>query len=79
MAREFTSLQQQFLNEVRRSKSHVTVYLMSGVKLQGHVTSFDNFAILLRRDNQSQLVYKHAISTIMPIDPISLLDHEADT
>lgn len=78
MAREFTSLQQRFLNEVRRSKSHVTVYLISGIKLQGQVTSFDNFAILLRRDNQSQLVYKHAISTIMPSDPISFFDDEAD-
>ncbi len=60
------SLQDAFLNLLRRNKTPVTMFLVKGVKLQGIVTWFDNFSILLRRDGQSQLVYKHAISTIMP-------------
>ncbi len=60
------SLQDAFLNLLRRHKVPVTMFLVKGVKLQGIVTWFDNFSILLRRDGQSQLVYKHAISTIMP-------------
>jgi host factor-I protein len=61
------SLQDQFLNSIRRSKSPVTIFLVKGVKLQGVVTWFDPFSLLLRRDGNAQLVYKHAISTIMPI------------
>ena len=64
------NLQDQFLNHLRREKTPVTMFLVKGVKLQGIVTWFDNFSILLRRDGQSQLVYKHAISTIMPGQPI---------
>lgn len=64
------SLQDAFLNLLRREKAPVTVFLVKGVKLQGIVTWFDNFSILLRRDGQSQLVYKHAVSTIMPGQPI---------
>ena len=64
------SLQDAFLNHLRRTKSPVTMFLVKGVKLQGIVTWFDNFSILLRRDGQSQLVYKHAISTIMPAQPV---------
>ena len=60
------NLQDVFLNYLRRNKIPVTMFLVKGVKLQGIVTWFDNFSILLRRDGQSQLVYKHAISTIMP-------------
>ena len=60
------SLQDAFLNLLRKNKVPVTMFLVKGVKLQGIVTWFDNFSILLRRDGQSQLVYKHAISTIMP-------------
>ena len=60
------SLQDQFLNKVRRSKSPALVFLVKGVKLQGVITWFDAFSLLLRRDSTSQLVYKHAISTIMP-------------
>jgi len=59
-------LQDAFLNLLRKNKVPVTMFLVKGVKLQGIVTWFDNFSILLRRDGQSQLVYKHAISTIMP-------------
>ncbi len=64
------NLQDQFLNLLRKNKTPVTMFLVKGVKLQGIVTWFDNFSILLRRDGQSQLVYKHAISTIMPSTPI---------
>jgi host factor-I protein len=66
------NLQDQFLNQLRKSKTPVTMFLVKGVKLQGIVTWFDNFSILLRRDGQSQLVYKHAISTIMPGQPLPL-------
>ncbi|HET9355686.1 MAG TPA: RNA chaperone Hfq [Sphingomicrobium sp.] len=61
-------LQDQFLNAVRRSKSPVTIFLVKGVKLQGVITWFDAFSILLRREGAAQLVYKHAISTIHPQD-----------
>ena len=64
------SLQDAFLNLLRKNKTPVTVFLVKGVKLQGIVTWFDNFSILLRRDGQSQLVYKHAVSTIMPGQPV---------
>lgn len=64
------NLQDAFLNYLRKNKLPVTMFLVKGVKLQGIVTWFDNFSILLRRDGQSQLVYKHAISTIMPGQPV---------
>ena len=64
------NLQDAFLNLLRKNKTPVTMFLVKGVKLQGIVTWFDNFSILLRRDGQSQLVYKHAISTIMPGQPM---------
>ncbi len=66
------NLQEIFLNNVRKSRSAVTVFLLNGVKLQGFITWFDNFSILLKRDQHVQLVYKHAISTIMPVGPIQL-------
>ncbi len=70
------NLQDTFLNAVRKSKSPVTIFLMNGVKLQGVISWFDNFCVLLRRDGQSQLVYKHAISTIMPMNTVQLFDQE---
>ncbi len=66
------SLQDTFLNHVRKTKTPLTIFLINGVKLQGIVTWFDNFCVLLRRDGHSQLVYKHAISTIMPGSPVHL-------
>ena len=72
MADKQTSLQDVFLNSLRKAKTPVTMFLVKGVKLQGIVTWFDNFSVLLRRDGQSQLIYKHAISTIMPAGPIDL-------
>ncbi len=64
------NLQDAFLNLLRTDKIPVTMFLVKGVKLQGVVTWFDNFSILLRRDGQTQLVYKHAVSTIMPGQPM---------
>ena len=71
------SLQDQFLNFLRKNKVPVTMFLVKGVKLQGIITWFDNFSILLRRDGQSQLVYKHAVSTIMPSAPIDARQFQA--
>lgn len=68
------NVQDVFLNTVRKEKAPVTVFLVNGVKLQGVITWFDNFCILLRRDRHSQLVYKHAISTVMPSGPIQLFE-----
>ena len=76
MAERSQNLQDLFLNSVRKQKISLTIFLINGVKLQGVITWFDNFCVLLRRDGQSQLVYKHAISTIMPGQPISLYDGE---
>ncbi len=75
MANEKTqSVQDVFLNNIRKNKVPVTIFLVNGVKLQGIVTWFDNFCVLLRRDAHSQLVYKHAISTIMPSVPVQLFE-----
>ena len=76
MAADKQNLQDAFLNNVRKAKVPVTIFLMNGVKLQGVITWFDNFCVLLRRDGQSQLVYKHAISTVMPSQPITLYEAE---
>ena len=72
------SVQDVFLNNIRKNKMPVTIFLVNGVKLQGIVTWFDNFSVLLRRDAHSQLVYKHAISTIMPAQPVQLYEPEPD-
>ena len=72
------NLQDVFLNHVRKQKTPVTVFLVNGVKLQGIITWFDNFCVLLRRDGHSQLVYKHAISTVMPVTPVSLYDDDIE-
>ena len=68
------NLQDTFLNHIRKQKLPVTMFLVNGVKLQGVITWFDNFCVLLRRDGHSQLVYKHAISTVMPSQPVSLYE-----
>jgi host factor-I protein len=70
------NLQEVFLNNIRKSHAAVTVFLGNGGKLQGIVTWFDNFSILLKRDQHVQLVYKHAISTIMPVAPVQLQEFE---
>tara|TARA_B100000700_G_C14890338_1_gene782428 strand:+ start:912 stop:1154 length:243 start_codon:yes stop_codon:yes gene_type:complete len=78
MASSQSNLQDTFLNSVRKSKNPVTLFLVNGVKLQGIITWFDNFSVLLRREGTVQLVYKHAISTIMPSLPIDLIDDDTE-
>ncbi len=73
------NLQDTFLNYVRKNKTPLTIFLVNGVKLQGIVSWFDNFCVLLRRDGHSQLVYKHAISTIMPGGPVNLNDQDGES
>lgn len=70
MAERAQNLQDAFLNQVRKQKTPLTIFLVNGVKLSGVVTWFDNFCVLLKRDGMVQLVYKHAISTIMPSQPV---------
>ncbi|MEO5337691.1 MAG: RNA chaperone Hfq [Magnetospirillum sp. WYHS-4] len=72
------NVQDVFLNYIRKQKTPVTIFLVNGVKLQGVVTWFDNFSVLLRRDGHTQLVYKHAISTVMPSTPVQLFEPEAE-
>jgi len=76
MSDKSQNLQDKFLNKIRKDKMSVTVFLVNGVKLQGIITWFDNFSMLLRRDSHSQLIYKHAISTIMPAAPVRLQDED---
>ena len=78
MASSQSSLQDTFLNSVRKNRNPVTLFLVNGVKLQGAITWFDNFSVLLRREGTVQLVYKHAISTIMPSLPIDLLGEDSE-
>ena len=74
------NLQERFLNIVRKNKTSLTLYLVSGVKLQGIVKAFDNFCLLLRRNGQSQIVYKHAIATILPNESVNLqFSDDSDT
>ncbi len=79
MSEKQQNLQDTFLNACRKSKTPLTIFLVNGVKLQGVITWFDNFCVLLRRDGNSQLVYKHAISTVMPNNAVPLFDVETDT
>lgn len=78
MSEKSQNLQDKFLNKIRKEKMSVTVFLVNGVKLQGIITWFDNFSMLLRRDSHSQLIYKHAISTIMPASPVRLNDEDGE-
>lgn len=78
MSEKSPNVQDVFLNKIRKEKMTVTVFLVNGVKLQGIVTWFDNFSMLLRRESQVQLVYKHAISTIMPGGPLNLHEEGED-
>ena len=78
MASAQSNLQDTFLNSVRKSKNPVTLFLVNGVKLQGVITWFDNFSVLLRREGTVQLVYKHAISTIMPSLPLDLIGEDTE-
>ena len=72
MSQELQDVQSDFLNDIRKNKVSVTIFLVNGVKLQGIITWFDNFSLLLRRDGHTQLIYKHAVSTIMPSTPVDI-------
>ena len=78
MSEKSQNVQDVFLNNIRKNKTPVTIFLVNGVKLQGIVPWFDNFSVLLRRDAHSQLVYKHAISTVMPAQPIQLFEPQKE-
>ena len=69
------SLQDPFLNALRRERIPVSIYLVNGIKLQGQVESFDQFVILLK-NTVSQMVYKHAISTVVPARPLNVAAHQ---
>jgi len=74
MSEKAQNVQDVFLNHLRKNKTPVTIFLVNGVKLQGIVTWFDNFSVVPGRYSNKQLVYKHAISTIMPVTPVQLFD-----
>ena len=78
MAASQSNLQDVFLNSVRKNRNPVTLFLVNGVKLQGVITWFDNFSVLLRREGTVQLVYKHAISTVMPSLPLDLIGEDSE-
>lgn len=71
MPKAAVSLQDYFLNQVRKENMPVTVYLVNGFQLRGVVKSFDNFTVLLDSDGRQLLVYKHALSTITPARPVT--------
>ncbi len=75
-AEKSQNIQDVFLNTLRKKKIPVTVFLSNGVKLQGNITGFDNFSVLLRRGPQVQLVYKHTIATVVPSAPVVLYEEE---
>ena len=77
MSQEIQDVQSDFLNDIRKNKISVTVFLVNGVKLQCIITWFDYFSLLLRRDGHTQLIYKHAVSTIMPGSPVDIEISEA--
>lgn len=70
-------IQDVFLNGIRKQKVQVTMFLVNGIKLQGYISAFDSFSVMLRREGQMQLVYKHAISTVMPMGPVKLYETES--
>jgi len=72
------NLQEIFLNQVRKTKMSVTVFLVNGFQIKGTVTGFDNFTVVLDTDGKQQLIYKHAISTIVPARPVDFMQHAGD-
>jgi host factor-I protein len=78
LAERSQTLQDLFLSSMSKQRSSLTVFLINGVRLTGVVTYFDNYCVFLRRDGHSQIVYKHAISTIMPSEPMQMFEAEGD-
>ena len=74
MSKNQMNLQDAFLNQVRKEKIPVTIFLVNGFQIKGVVKGFDNFTVIVELDQRQQLVYKHAISTVAPIRPIGLLN-----
>lgn len=74
MSKDLQLIQDAFLNHLRKTRQPVTIFLTNGVKLQGRLTMFDNFSMTLSRDGITQLVYKHAVSTVMPTDAFQMHD-----
>lgn len=72
MTKQQINLQDYFLNQVRRESIPVTIYLVNGFQLKGILRGFDNFTVILDSDGKQQMVYKHAISTVMPLRPVNL-------
>ena len=70
------NLQDAFLNQARRDRLNVTMFLMNGFQLRGTVTGFDSFVVILDSEGKQQMIYKHAISTIVPVKPLSLAETE---
>ncbi len=66
------NLQDMFLNQARKEKLAVTMFLMNGFQLRGVIRGFDGFTVILDSDGRQQMIYKHAISTIMPAEPVKL-------
>ena len=73
------NLQEIFLTQARKQNIPVTIFLMNGFQLRGNVTGFDSFTVVLSTDGKQQVIYKHAISTIVPLHPISLMEEADET
>lgn len=76
MSKNQMNLQDAFLNQVRKEKAPVTIFLVNGFQIKGMVKGFDNFTVIVEMDQKQQLVYKHAISTVAPLKPIGMLNLE---
>jgi len=73
MSKNAINLQDIFLNQVRKDKLAVTIYMTNGFQLKGVVRGFDNFTVVLESEGKQQLIYKHAISTVSPIKPVNMI------
>lgn len=78
MTNKLSNLQDIFINTARKEKIEITVYLINGVPIKGRVLSFDNFTLLIEVDKKQNLIYKHAISTISPVKPISYAENSEE-
>ncbi len=77
MEKPAQNIQEAFLNNARKDKTFLTIYLMSGVKLSGRIKSFDKYSVILETNNQEQLIFKHAISTVVVSRPLHVAAHSA--
>src|ERR1700730_7709320 len=77
MEKQAQNIQESFLNNARKDKTFLTIYLMSGVKLSGRIKSFDKYSVILETNNQEQLIFKHAISTVVVSKPFHSPAHSS--